>query len=139
MDRQAPVHFEGMYCELKLDSPAEGIVVLTISGRDIGEFGSAPMIQLEKHLSNGRAIELFIDARHSQSASIEVSNDWALWLGANRSLLQQVSMLTGSRFIQITAGLVRTFSQLEDLMRIYTDEAAFDEALEASVSRAGRS
>lgn len=139
MNKQAPVHYEGTYCELTIDSPATGIVALRILGRDIGEFGSAPMSQLEKYLSDGRSIELFIDARHTESASVEVSNDWALWLDANRSRFKHVSMLTGSRFIQITAGFVRSFSNLDDVMRIYTDATAFDEALATSVVDANKS
>lgn len=96
------------------------------------------MSQLEKYLSDDRAIELYIDARHTKGASTEVSSDWALWLKAHRSHFQHISMLTGSRFIQVTAGFVRSFSGLEDIMRIYTDAEAFDEALAASVATARR-
>jgi hypothetical protein len=38
-------------------------------------------------------------------------------------------MLTGSRFIHMTAEIVRRFSSLDGLMRITTDPAAFDAAL----------
>jgi hypothetical protein len=47
-----------------------------------------------------------------------VSGEWAGWLGANRAMLESVTMLTGSRFIQITAEFVRRFSSLEGSMRI---------------------
>jgi phage regulator Rha-like protein len=38
-------------------------------------------------------------------------------------------MLTGSRFIQITAEFVRRFASLEGVMRICTEPAIFDFAL----------
>jgi hypothetical protein len=43
-------------------------------------------------------------------------------------------MLTGSRFVQLSAELVRRFAELGDLMRLYTDPAAFDEALGGAVA-----
>jgi phage regulator Rha-like protein len=38
-------------------------------------------------------------------------------------------MLTGSRFIQMTAEFVRRFAALEGIMRICTEPSAFDTAL----------
>lgn len=133
-----PVHYEGYYCDLRIDSPAEAVVVLTISGSDVGEFGAAPMAHLEKYESTGSTVELYIDARETRSASVEVSNDWAQWLAGHKESFSHISMLTGSKFIQITAGFVRSFSNLEERMRIYTDESAFDRALAASIVTANR-
>jgi phage regulator Rha-like protein len=44
-------------------------------------------------------------------------------------------MLTGSRFVQLTADFVRRFAELGDAMHVYTDGAAFDEALRAATHR----
>ncbi len=131
--KAAPVHYDGSHCELSIDTPARGVVVLTIEGRDVGEFGSAPMQHLEQHFSDRGPTELFIDARRTKGASIQVSNEWARWLGAHRSRFDHISMLTGSRFIEVTADFVRSFSNLEDVMRVYTDADAFDEALASSI------
>lgn len=136
--KEPDIRYDGSYCELSIRTPASGVVVLTIKGRDVGEFGSAPMRQLEQHLSDDRATELYIDARRTKGASIQVSNEWARWLGNHRSQFEHISMLTGSRFIQVTADFVRSFSNLEDVMRIYTDAGAFDEALAASLVSARR-
>ena len=45
-------------------------------------------------------------------------------------------MLTGSRFIQMSAEFVRKFAGLEDAMRLYTDPATFDGALAHSIANA---
>jgi hypothetical protein len=74
-------------------------------------------------------VQLFIDARDVVGASIEVSGDWAQWLSRNRQNLRSIDMLTGSRFIEVTADFVRRFADLQGLMRIYTDAASFDDAV----------
>lgn len=134
MPEPTPIHYEGIYCDLSVEAPAPGVVVVTFAGHDVGEFGAFPMQVVEEHLAEGRDTELYIDARRTKAASVEVSGDWALWLGTHRDRFAHVSMLTGSRFIEVTAGFVRGFSELEDVMRLYTDAAAFDEALAASVA-----
>ena len=129
------IHYEGVHCNLFLDRPAQDVVVLRISGTDIGEFGEAPMSSLNEWLAGAGRIELFIDARDVRGASIEVSGEWAAWLNAHRESLRTVTMLTGSRFIQITAEFVRRFASLEGIMRICTEPAVFDGALAATLRR----
>jgi hypothetical protein len=86
--------------------------VVVLSGSDIGEFGHLPMYELKKDLEQSKTIELFIDARAVRGASIEVSAEWALWMRAHRAAFQRINMLTGSRYIQITATFVRRFGAL---------------------------
>lgn len=121
---------------MTIDSPASGVVVLTIEGHDIGEFGSEPMRRVEDYLSSIQPVELYVDARRTKGVSIGVSSEWALWLRTNRASLGRISMLPGSRLTEVTAEFVRRFSELEDVMRIYTDGAAFDEALASSIAGA---
>lgn len=128
------VHYEGIHCELTIERPAHGVVVVRFSGHDVGEFGDIPFQELAKDLAHETLLELFIDARHVRGASIDVSNDWAQWLRLHRSHFRHVNMLTGSRFIQLTADFVRRFAELGEIMRIYTDAAAFDDALAGSVA-----
>lgn len=123
------LHYNGLHCALKLMQPADGVIVLRISGSDVGEFGDAPMLALSEWLRDRAPVDFFIDARDVRGASIEVSGDWAVWLGRHRAHLQSVTMLTGSRFIQVTAEFVRRFSSLEGIMRICTEPEVFDAAL----------
>lgn len=94
------VRWEGIHFSLAIERPAAGIVVVRFSGWDAGEFGDMPMLELAKGLANEARIELFIDAREVQGASIEVSGDWSQWLGKHRTSFKHISMLTGSRFIK---------------------------------------
>lgn len=91
------------------------------------------MLKIQELMGDADPIQLFIDARRVRGASIEVSGDWAKWLGAHKTNLRRVSMLPGSRFIELTAEFVRRFSELRGIMRIYTDPGAFDMDLAESV------
>jgi hypothetical protein len=129
------VAYEGIHCALAITRPGAGIVRVVLSGSDIGEFGDLALRELAKDLERFRSIALFIDAGAVRGASVEVSAEWALWMNAHRSQLRQISMLTGSRYVQITALFVRRFAELVDRMRIFTDRAAFEETLLSSVRR----
>jgi hypothetical protein len=125
--------FEGVSCTLTIREPAPGVVVVALAGNDIGEFGEKPMEEVASRITASGRIELFIDAREARAASLDVTGDWAQWLRARRADLLQVSLLTGSRFITLSADVVRRFGELGEKMRLYTEPEAFDEALRAAV------
>jgi hypothetical protein len=129
-----PRVFEGVHSSLTITRPVAHVVVLTISGRDAGEHGHGPLRALDDELTRG-PFALFVDARRTQGASVDVSNIWAQWLRVHRDELERIHMLTGSRFVQLTADFVRRFAELGDAMLIYTDGAAFDEALATATRR----
>lgn len=128
------IQFDSTHSTLTIETPAPGIVLLKITGYDIGEFGNSPMKEIEKVLTESRMTDLFIDARETKGASIEVSAEWARWLAKFQSRLGHIHMLTGSRYIQMTAKFVRNFASLHDQMRIFTDAEAFDQMLEIGIS-----
>ncbi|HMJ12578.1 MAG TPA: hypothetical protein VK524_14235 [Polyangiaceae bacterium] len=103
-------------------------LVIRLTGHDVGDHANEPFTALDAALGAERPL-LFIDARGSKGASLEVSNAWASWLRSRRERLGEIHMLTGSRFIQLTADFVRRFADLGEQMFIYTDPAAFDERL----------
>lgn len=133
----SPIRLEGLHCTMTIDAPAPGVVLLIIEGTDVGDLGGAPFEALEPLLDGDRPVELFIDASRARGATIDVSNDWALWLARQKHRLLHASMLSSSRFVQLTADFVRRFAELGDLMRIYTDPAAFDGALSNAIGNAG--
>jgi hypothetical protein len=126
---------QGIHGSMRIERPAPRVVVMRITGHDVGELGDAPFREVERALveSEGGTIELYVDARASTGVTTDVSGAWAGWLVKHKSKLAHVSMLTRSKFVQVTAEFVRRFGDLTDKMRLYTDETAFDEALAASV------
>lgn len=125
--------FAGVHCTLDILRPIEGVIVLIFKGSDIGEFGDAPFQKIGPYLESESPVEVFIDARDTPSASIEVSGEWARWMKANRGRIYRLNLLCRSRFIELTANFVQRFTEFGSRMRIYTDEAAFDEALRVAI------
>src|SRR5438874_1938297 len=95
------VEYEGVHCDLTIERPAGGVALIVLRGTDAGEFGDFPMRELAKDLALFPSLDLFIDARAVRGASINVSAEWALWMRAHRTRFNQISMLTGSRYIQV--------------------------------------
>jgi hypothetical protein len=127
-------NLEGLDTSMTITRVAAAVVVVTISGRDVGELGDAPFKALDEQLTRG-PFALFIDARRTRGASVDVSNVWARWLRTHRDDLLRIHMLTGSRFVQMTADFVRRFAELGDAMLIYTEASVFDETLESATHR----
>ncbi|WP_109486843.1 hypothetical protein [Occallatibacter savannae] len=129
------LRFEGVHCSIRLERAADSVILLDIKGTDTGELGEAPMRALEEWLGSSglgpnRPMKLFIDARAVRGASIDVSSEWAAWLKEHRGQLESVTMLTGSKFIQVTAEFVRRFADLNGIMWVCTEPAVFDLAME---------
>jgi len=131
---QNPIRFDGVHCSIVLERPAKSVVLLRINGTDTGELADAPMQVLNDWLSPTERVKFFIDARAVRGASIDVSSEWAAWLNAHRSQLESVTMLTGSRLIQVTAEFVRRFADLNGIMWVCTEPSVFDLALKQAVS-----
>jgi hypothetical protein len=124
--------YESANCRLSIEQPSARVVVIRLSGWDVGEFGDAPLRELEKALAGAGEIELFVDAREVRGASVDVSNGWAHWLKANRTSFKQVRMLTGSRFVRMTADFARRYAELNDIMTVQENAADFDAALQSA-------
>jgi hypothetical protein len=129
------IQYDGVHCRFDLEQLSPRAMLLKISGTDVGEFGEAPMLTLSEWLAGTTTpvelfpVDFFIDARDVRGASIDVSGEWAQWLGSHKDRLRKVTMLTGSRFIHITAEFVRRFADLEGKMWICTEPEVFDRAL----------
>lgn len=133
MSQQSGTRLEALYCTMEIREPAPGVVLLTIEGTDIGEFGDAPFHALAPVLAKGKQVELFIDARRARGPSVDVSSEWMLWLSRHRSQIRRASMLTRSRLVRLSADLVRHFARLGDDMSICSDPAVFHGALERAL------
>jgi hypothetical protein len=127
------VVLEAVHSRIDVFRQGRNVIVLAIHGRDIGEHGDQPQRALDAMLQQMGEAELFIDARDALGPSLDVGARWAYWLGSRRDRLKRVNMLTRSRFVTLTADFVQRYAGLTDIMRIYTDSAAFDTALELAL------
>jgi hypothetical protein len=88
------IQHDGVHCRFDLEQLSPRAMVLNISGTDVGEFGEAPMLTLSEWLAGTTTpVEFFIDARDVRGASIDVSGEWAQWLGNHKGRLRKITML----------------------------------------------
>lgn len=124
--------WEALHCSLTVTRPAEGLVLLVFAGTDIGELADRPFVEMARDLEGGLPIEVWIDARATAAASMDVSSGWADWLATNRRQLHQVTVLSGSNLLAVTVAFAARYSGLGSRMRIFRHPAAFDSALAAA-------
>lgn len=127
---------EGVHCTIEISRPASGVVLVKLSGTDTGELGDAPFMELSGDLARTAGLELFIDASAVRGASVDVSGQWAAWMHRHKDQLTHVHMLTGTRFVQLSARFAREFAKLGARMRLYRHGASFDDALAEAISYA---
>jgi hypothetical protein len=114
---------------------APGVTLISLVGHDRGQFGDAPFAELATDLARHGRIEVFVDTRAAQNATGAVTAQWGDWIAAHESTLRRFHVLVASKYVEFTAELVRFFSKAEHLVRIYTDAAAFQEAVAAASGR----
>jgi hypothetical protein len=112
-----------------------GVVLVSAHGHDRGAFGDVPFEWLEREMGRLGPLEVFVDMRAMFNATQTVADRWSEWIQRRRSLLRGMSLLVGSKYVQMTVEVAKLFSRTGELMRIYTDEAAFEAAIRQSLGR----
>ncbi|HEX8438304.1 hypothetical protein [Archangium sp.] len=110
--------------------PRPGVVFMRISGDDKGEFGNAPRDELRGDINRYAPVELFVEMDESTGANLPVQEAWTEFFSANRPALKGVSVLTRSKYMHVSAEVVKLFSRTGELIRVYLDPAPFEEALQ---------
>lgn len=132
---QPKVEIEGIHGSVTITRRTPGVVVARFVGKDVGEFGDVPFRELDADLAVG-PVQLFVDARDSKGPSLDVSDAWMQWFRRNASRIHYVCVLTGSPYVQLTAGMIQRFSELGEKFRIYTEASAFEAAIEVAARSA---
>jgi hypothetical protein len=112
-----------------------GVILVGASGHDTGQFGEAPFEWLEREMGRHGTVEVFVDMRAMFNAAQTVADRWSEWTGRHRTRIGHMSLLVGSKYVQMTVEVAKLFSRTGELMRIYTDDAAFEAAVRQSLGR----
>ena len=117
-------------CVFLYRRPRAGVLHVTISGYDNGQFGTATLDEILTAIAREGKIELFVDARDASGASVTVSEDWTRFFAANRERLKRVHVLVGeSKVLQLTVSIAQHLSRTGNLMQIYSDAENFGSKL----------
>lgn len=104
-----------------------GAVLVTITGDDKGEFGLAPLQELDAEIARGVPLSLYVDTRAARGAATSVSEDWTAWFANNQKGLRAVSILATSKLVHLIVSIAKHLSRTGEMIRIYTEEARFEE------------
>ena len=115
--------------------PKSGVLVVTITGYDKGQFGTAPFDEIGAVLRLAAPVRLFVDARNAVGATVTVSADWTRFLARHAADLTHVHVLVGSKMVELTVAIARHLSRIERLMQIYSDPGIFETQLKAACRR----
>jgi hypothetical protein len=106
---------------------------VSISGNDQGQFGTSALDEIRLEILRHGKLELLIDAEQAELVTVEVSQEWTRFFATTREHLTRVSVLTGSKLINLTVAIAQHLSQTGNLIQIYSDRSLF----EAAVAKAG--
>jgi hypothetical protein len=115
--------------------PAPAVLVVTVTGYDKGQFGTAPLDEIGAVLRVAAPVHLFVDARNAVGATLRVSEDWTGFLSRHRTELEHVHVLAGSKMVELTVAIARHLSRTDRLIQIYSDPAVLETQLEAACNR----
>ena len=112
--------------------PKAGVLVVTITGYDKGQFGVAPLDEIAAVLRVAAPLHLFVDARDAVGATMRVGEDWTSFLSRHRAELAHVHVLAGSKMVELTVAIARHLSRTDRLIQIYSDPKIFEAQLEVA-------
>jgi hypothetical protein len=127
---EGTVRLSSERCSYTYYRPRPGVVFVRVTGDDRGEFGHAPRDELRGDLTRYAPVELFFEMDETTGTNLPVQESWTEWFRGNRPALKGVSVLTRSKFMHVSAEVVKLFSRTGELIRVYLDPAPFDEALQ---------
>jgi len=128
------VRLLGRTCAFDYERLRAGALLVTITGHDTGQFGSATLDELRLELLRHRPLELFVDAREALGPAVSVSDDWTHFFSLNREGLRRVSVLVGSNVVHLTVAIAQHLSRTGDLIQIYSDPETFEARVAAARS-----
>lgn len=111
-----------------------GALLVTVSGDDRGDFGTATLDEIRLELTRASPLELLVDARAAVGAAVGVTEEWTQFFSKHREHLKRVSVLVGSKVMGLTVEISQHLSRTGNLIQTFRDAAEF-EARVAEVAR----
>lgn len=109
--------------------PKPGVLFVTVTGHDNGDFGSAALDEILQFLKRERPLTLFVDTREAISVAPAVRSDWTSFLSSNRASFRAVHVLTSSKAVHLSVAVAQHFSDTGNLIRLYSSPEAFEAKL----------
>jgi hypothetical protein len=116
----------------------QGALLITVDGIDNGQFGTATLDEVRIEFLRHRPLELFVDAQAAVAIGVGVSKEGTHFFALTREHLKRVSVLVGSKAIELTVAIAQHLSQTGNLIQIYTDRELFESRVSAARGPSGQ-
>jgi hypothetical protein len=116
--------------DLVFERLGPGAILATLSGIDAGQFGTAAFEEIRSQMHGRPPVRLFVDARDF-AGSAQVSKDWVHFFYSSRHLLKSVTVLAGSRALELIIAIEQNRPRNDDLIQICAGAEAFEAAVAA--------
>jgi len=113
-------------CTFTYFSPKPGILHLTITGYDTGQFGTATLDEIRAEIARERPLTLFVDARSAIGPVVKVSDEWSRFFTLNRANLSAVHILVDSKAVYLSVAIAQHRSETGNLIQIYSNPENFE-------------
>lgn len=117
-------------CSFAFKRLAPGRLLVTISGFDQGQFGTATLDEISAEFMRCCPVEVYVDAREAVGVAVEVSREWTTFFARNRDKLKRVTVLVNSKFVHLTVSIAQHLSQTGNLIQIVADPQEFQQRLQ---------
>ncbi|MDQ3100427.1 MAG: hypothetical protein M3R08_03500 [Bacteroidota bacterium] len=125
-------------CTFRYCSPSSGVLHISISGHDKGQFGSSSLDEILGAIMREGKILLLVDARNVSGIAVTVSDLWTKFFSLNKERLERVHVLVNSGYTQLTMAIAQHLSGTGDLIKIHSDERTFDRIVSSMGKTIGR-
>lgn len=122
-------------CSFLFERLRPGVLLITIDGDDVGQFGTAPLDEIEQEFARFNApVQVFVDARRALGPSTAVMETWTAWLAANKHKLHKldVCILEESKLLHLTVSIAKHLSRTGNLIGICSNVEEFAAAIRRS-------
>ena len=119
-------------CSFTFERLRQGALRVTVTGGDSGQFGTAALDEIRIELLRHRPLELFVDAQAATFVAVEVSKEWTHFFALNREHLWRVSVLVGTKAVELTIAIAQHLSRTGNLIQLYTDAELFEARVAAA-------
>ena len=113
-------------CRFDFRRLAPATLEVVIDGVDNGQFGTAALDELALALVRERPLELFFDASRASMPAVSVSREWSRFFALNQKDLKRVSVLVGSKGVELTVAIAQHLSQTGKLIQVYSDAEIYE-------------
>jgi hypothetical protein len=119
-------------CSFLYERLQPGVLLLTITGNDYGQFGPATVDEVAAEFARTKEpLKLFVDTRGAIGPVREVMETWTEWFATNAPRLQSVAVLIPpeSKLLHLTVSIAQHLSRTGNLIRIFGAVEDFRAAL----------